>query len=225
MKNLPTKSLNLPAAQDFTNMQSVDEIDDRTTKVTTSDIAKEDVASAVRDGRLSIRSADLAPRVIEELAKKFSPDIIVNKIAECLEATKTMAVGGRPYDTPDYKTRLDALKLVMQYQVGMPVARSEVVTHNVDTMQTLESKMQNSPALRRAVGRMLDKAKADDGEVINVSTDSRPLSESEMIEAEKVLQDSPPPEETPVQTEVRTRNMSEFLKARGKMDINEKYSR
>tara|TARA_R100000700_G_scaffold30415_2_gene37394 strand:+ start:201 stop:842 length:642 start_codon:yes stop_codon:yes gene_type:complete len=185
--------------------------------------AESKIKKAAEEGRLSIRAADLAPKIIESLAIKFGPDQVVAKIAECMSATKTMAIGGKPFETPDFKTRLDALKLLLQYQVGMPVSRSEVVTHNVDTMQTLENKMQKSPALRRAVGRMLDRSKAEDGEAIEVPSEQ--LIEGDLTEAEKALKERPKDEETPIESEVRKKILSKDLKVRGSLDADEKYSR
>jgi lipoate synthase len=181
------------------------------------------IKKAAEEGRLSIRAADLAPKIIESLAIKFGPDQVVAKIAECMSATKTMAIGGKPFETPDYKTRLDALKLLLQYQVGMPVSRSEVVTHNVDTMQTLESKMQKSPALRRAVGRMLDRSKEEDGEILEITNE--PVVDGDIEEAEEVLQERPEPKETPVESEVRKKILSKDLKVKGSLGAVEKYSR
>lgn len=190
-----------------------------------SDLKESDIRTAAKEGRLSLRAADLAPKIIEELAKKFGPDTIVNQIAECMGATKTIAISGRPFETPDYKTRLDTLKLLLQYQIGMPVARSEVVTHNVDTMQSLESKMKGSPALRRAIGKMLDRSKVEQGEV--VETQMEDISEEEEEEAERVLKSIKPEEEeeTPVQREVRVRTMGDALRVKGTLDPVEKFSR
>lgn len=181
------------------------------------------IRKAAEEGRLSIRAADLAPKIIESLAIRFGPDQVVAKIAECMSATKTMAIGGKPFETPDYKTRLDALKLLLQYQVGMPVSRSEVVTHNVDTMQTLESKMQKSPALRRAVGRMLDRSKEEDGEVLEIT--SEPIIDGDLEEAAEVLQERPKTKETPVESEVIKKILSKDLKVKGSLSAVEKYSR
>ena len=190
-----------------------------------SDLKESDIRSAAKEGRLSLRAADLAPKIIEELAKKFGPDTIVSQIAECMGATKTISISGRPFETPDYKTRLDTLKLLLQYQIGMPVARSEVVTHNVDTMQSLESKMQGSPALRRAIGKMLDRSKEKEGEVVEAVTED--ISDEEVQEAEQVLRSVGGTEEgeTPVQREVRVRSMGEALKVKGTLSPEEKFSR
>ena len=196
--------------------------------VTTSEVVSEadaeELTAAAEEGRLSIRAKDLAPKIIEKLSAKFGPDIIVEKLQECLEATKTMAVAGRPLEVDDYKTRLDALKLLLQYQVGMPVSRSEVVTHNVDTMHTLGNKMQQSPALRRAIGKMLDNANEADGAIPRDVTPMA-LSEPEEVEAEEVLQSVPESPETPVEVEVRTRTMGETLRSRGKLTPEEKFTR
>lgn len=198
-----------------------------TEKSTDVDASQNQIDKAAEEGRLTIRPQDLSVKVIEALATKFGPEKVVGKLTECMEATKTMAIGGRPYETPDFKTQLDALKLLLQYQVGMPVARTEVVTHNVDTMQTLESKMQKSPALRRAVGRMLDRTH-EDGAAPAIEVGSvPPETEREIQEAEEVLQSVPEQPETPIEAEVRTKpnSMKDFLKVRGPMSAEEKLTR
>jgi len=179
---------------------------------------------AAEDGRLSIRAADLAPRIIEGLAKKFGPDKVVEKLGECLNATKTVTLNRRPMEVTDFKIRLDALKLLLQYQVGNPVSRSEVVTHNVDTMQTLESKMQKSPALRRAVGAMLDRSKVEEGEIVDIPA-QQDLSDAEAAQAEEDLQAISEQPETPIEAEVRVKNAGPEITTRGPLPIEEKLSR
>ena len=180
-----------------------------------------EIINAAEQGRVAIRPQDLSVEVMNALSSKFGAKFIEDKFSELLKATKTMAVGGAPYETPDFKTQLDALKLLLQYQVGMPVARSEVITHNVDTVQTLEAKIQKSPALRRAVGRMVDRAKAEEGEVIDVPAEETQPGDVE--EAEEVLQALPPQEETPIEREVNSRSMADKLGRVDKRSIEEKW--
>ena len=104
----------------------------------------------------------------------------------------------------------------------MPVARTEAIVHNVDTMQTLENKMQKSPALRRAVGRMLDKSKEEDGEIIEVPAEA--MLEGDEEEAEEALQEVPDQPDTPVEAEVISRSMGEMLRSKGNRDTIEKWS-
>lgn len=198
-----------------------------TEKAVTISETKAAIEEAANDGRLSIRAKDLAPQVIEALATKFGPNKIVQAMEKCINATKTMVVAGRPMEVPDFPTQLAAVKLLLQYQVGMPVARSEVVTHNYDTMQTLEAKMQKSPALRRAVSRMLDRSTDDgsrqvSGKVIEAATD---LTEEEFKEAQEELQRPEVQPETPIEAEVRSRSMAETLKVRGNFSVEDKYTR
>ena len=198
-----------------------------TVKKTSSEATPSEIEKAADEGRLNIRSGDLSTKVLEALAAKFGPSKVVNKIEECLAATKTMAIGGSPFEVPDFKVQLDALKLLLQYQVGMPVARTESIIHNTDTIHSLENKMQRSPALRRAVGRMLDRAKIEDGEVVDVGSTSQhqPLTDDEDSVAEEVLQSTPESPETPVETEVISRSMSDVLNVRGRLSVEEKLTR
>lgn len=191
-------------------------------ETTTVHVKTKEIESAAEEGRLSITPADLSTKVIEELATRFGPKKVVDKLEGLLKATKTMAVGGRPLEVPDFKTQLDSLKLLLQYQIGMPVARTEAIVHNVDTMQTLENKMQKSPALRRAVGRMLDKSKEEDGEIIEVPAEA--MLEGDEEEAEEALQEVPDQPDTPVEAEVISRSMGEMLRSKGNRDTIEKWS-
>lgn len=177
------------------------------------------VAEAAKEGRVAIRPKEVGIRLSQKLAEKFSPDQITNTLASCMQATKTMVVGGKPFEVDDHKLRLDAVKLLMQYQIGMPVARSESVVHNVDTMQTLQDKLKKSPALRRAVGRMID----DESDGSPASGPVVDVSESEMQEAEQELQSMPEQDETPVQAEVRKRSMTDALRAKGGRDFEDKF--
>jgi len=179
------------------------------------------LTEAAKQGRVAIRPKEVGLKLSQSLAEKFSPEEITSTLAHCMKATKTMVVGGKPFEVDDHKLRLDAVKLLLQYQIGMPVARSESVVHNVDTMQTLQDKLKKSPALRRAVGRMLDDeagtgAEIASGRVVDVS-------DEEIKQAEEDLQSMPEHAETPVQAEVRKRTMSDALKTKGGRDIEDKF--
>lgn len=186
-------------------------------------ISQKKIDKASAEGRAVVISGELSAKVIESIANEFGPQKVVDKMKELLEATKTMAVGGRPFETPDFKTQLDALKVLLQYQVGMPVARTESVVHNMDTMDTLEHKMQSSPALRRAVGRMLDQAEVQDGKIVEAS--SEPLSDEEMADAKEALQSAPEQGETPIEAEVVSRKIGDSLITRSELDVEDKYVR
>jgi hypothetical protein len=180
---------------------------------------KQDVLDAAEEGRLTIRSPDLSTGLVEKMGQRFGATKVVNTIAECMAATKTIIVKGSPMEVPDFKLRLDSAKLVLQYQVGNPVTRSEVVTHNVDTMQTLEGKMQKSPALRRAIGKMLDRS---DDNIVDVDDIT---SDKEVVEAEEALQSIPEQEETEIEAEVRVKVDSPDIKTRTQLSAEEKYNR
>jgi len=137
------------------------------------------LAQANADGDIVVRPKHISIRVLESINKKFGCDAVARTLAECLEATKTVSIKGMPLETPDYKVRLETAKLIMQYQVGNPVTRQEIVTKNIDTMSTLQSKLAKSPALRRAVGNMLDNVEGKENtRTIDITTEE---------EAQKVL--------------------------------------
>jgi len=148
-------------------------------EVVKSDKNNNELKEAANEGRVNMRPKDMSVAVTAKINEKFGADAVVNVLAECMEATKTIAIGGRPMEVPDYKIRLDSAKTVMLYQVGSAVTRSEVVTHNVDTLSSLQSKLQKSPALRRAVGNMIVDS---GGDVVDVSP-HRELSSDEESEA------------------------------------------
>jgi hypothetical protein len=223
MKNLQPNTLPLvPPPASAEDHEQVGEIADKVVKPA---VDPSEITSAAKDGRVMIRPENIGPSILQAIAKKFDAEFIIKGLLECAQATKIVVVGGKPMEVADSKIRLDTIKLLLQYEVGMPVARSEVITHNVDTMQTLEAKIQTSPALRRAIGRMIDKAKSPDGKLVDV-TPQRELNEVEMRDAEEALQKTPPSPENPMATEIRKRTMGELLKSRGAITSpEEKFSR
>ena len=155
----------------------------------------DELQDAAKDGRVSIRPKQMSLAVVNKINEVFGDSGVVDALQECLQATKTVSVGKMPMEVPDYKTRLDTAKVIMQYQVGNPVTRQEVVTHTVDTLSSLQAKLQKSPALRRAVGNML--GGATDGnmrdanphqDAVDVGAQSVGLTDSEAEEAQRELQ-------------------------------------
>ena len=137
------------------------------------------LTEANADGDVVVRPKSISVSVLESINKRFGSDAVAKTLAECLDATKTVSIKGVPLETPDYKVRLDTAKLIMQYQVGNPVTRQEIVTKNIDTMSTLQSKLAKSPALRRAVGNMLDNVEG--------KANTRTIDVTTETEAQKVL--------------------------------------
>ena len=181
-------------------------------KTVGSSASTNELSNAAKKGNVLMRPKDMNIAVLTKMNEKFGSDKVVEILAECMAATKTIAIAGRPMEVPDHKVRLDTAKTVMQYQ--------EVVTHNVDTLSSLQSKLQKSPALRRAVGNML----GDSTEVVDVSP-QRELSSDEELEAAAELQRIPQAEDTEVGKAIRKVVPVDSLKSKGQFDnASEKYS-
>jgi hypothetical protein len=187
-------------------------IDKNATPEKSHDSSSKVLDDAAKDGRVAVRPKEVGMGVLKRINEKFGDDAVVKVLADCMGATKTIVVGGRPMEVPDYKLRLDSAKTVMQYQVGNPVTRQEVITHNVDTLSSLQSKLQKSPALRRAVGNMLGSV---DEQVVDVTPTGVGMTEEEQQEATAELQRIPQSEDTDVGKAIRRVVPAEGVKARG----------
>ncbi|MEZ0300001.1 MAG: hypothetical protein ACAI35_26400 [Candidatus Methylacidiphilales bacterium] len=97
----------------------------------------------------------ISPAVMAHLSKRFPPDYIAGKIGELLEATH-IVTGGR--EVPDNRARESGLKLLMTYLIGLPVQRKEIVQLTVDSLEDLQRRAQQSPALRAAVEKVVGSA-------------------------------------------------------------------
>jgi len=198
-----------------------------TEKIASHEGSSKTLTEAAKDGRVAVRPKEIGLAVMMKLNEQFGDNAVVDTLVECMAATKTIAVGGRPMEVPDYKIRLDSAKTVMQYQVGNAVTRTEVVTHNVDTLSSLQSKLQKSPALRRAVGNMLTGSGGGgvDGEGIVDVSPQRELSNEEASEATAELQRLPQSEDTEVGRAIRKVVPVEDLRSKGSMkDAVQKFS-
>jgi len=198
-----------------------------TEKTVSHEGSSKTLTEAAKDGRVAVRPKEIGLAVMVKLNKQFGDNAVVDTLVECMAATKTIAVGGRPMEVPDYKIRLDSAKTVMQYQVGNAVTRTEVVTHNVDTLSSLQSKLQKSPALRRAVGNMLTGSGGGgvNGEGIVDVSPQRELSNEEASEATAELQRLPQSEDTEVGKAIRKVVPVEDLRSKGSMkDAAQKFS-
>ena len=94
------------------------------------------------------------------LDKLVSPERVANALSDALNATTISRSG---VVEPDTRFRLQAASLILAYQVGRPVERTESVTVNVDadSAMGLEERLRHSPALRAMMRKMLERV---DGE-------------------------------------------------------------
>ncbi len=95
----------------------------------------------------------VTPALISHLAGRFSPEFIAGKIDELLNATHVTKGGKR---IADNRAREAGLKLLMAYLIGLPVQRQEIVQVNFDSLEELQRRAQQSPALRAAVAKILE---------------------------------------------------------------------
>jgi hypothetical protein len=87
------------------------------------------------------------------LAEAFPPEVIIEKIDELMNA-EVVTKGGQI--RPDTRTRESAVKLLLNYTVGLPIARSENITVNVTPSdEDIQSKIDFSPALREQLAKMI----------------------------------------------------------------------
>ena len=119
---------------------------------------------------------DLLPNQVNRelqaaLAQAFSPDELMAYFDSLLGAKTTSG-------HPEHRTRLAALTLLLSYQIGRPVERSENITVQVDasSLADMEERLSKSPAMRQAFRRVLESAEARGGDAVEAET----VSESQV---------------------------------------------
>lgn len=92
--------------------------------------------------------------VIDELAPA---ERTISALADALAADQVNRDGSRG---PDHRTRVQAALALLQYRVGRPVERSEVISVTVekDHAADLTERLKSSPALRASLQRLLNAA-------------------------------------------------------------------
>ena len=98
--------------------------------------------------------AALTPAVMTAIARKVSPERIADCIAMLLEAELSNG-------QPDVRAIESGIKLYLNYMVGMPVQRQEIVTHKVTSSIDPKSLLAN-PATLDAIVRQLEGSEAGD---------------------------------------------------------------
>ncbi len=89
-----------------------------------------------------------------ELAKVIDreapPERIIKALADALEADMANRDGTRG---PDHRTRTQAAALLLQYRIGRPVERQEVISVNLDADSAvgMQERLRQSPSLREAL--------------------------------------------------------------------------
>ena len=107
----------------------------------------------------STQAVHYSPKLIEAIAVRFPVDAIVDLLVSLVNA-EIITKGG--HRIADNRTRLAAATLMLNYLVGRPVERQEIVTVNVDADSEagMMDRLAKSPALRASFRKILDAAEA-----------------------------------------------------------------
>ena len=95
----------------------------------------------------------VTPALIKHLADRFTPEMIGDKIEELLNATHVTRLGQR---IADNRAQEAGVKLLLSYMIGLPVQRQEIISLNFDSLEELQRRAQQSPALRAALARVVE---------------------------------------------------------------------
>lgn len=100
-------------------------------------------------------------RLASALAANVTEERLATAIGDALTATQANRDGTV---TPDHKTRLQAASLGLAYSHGRPIERVESINVNLDPDSQLgiEERLADSPALRQALRKTLDKCDSAD---------------------------------------------------------------
>ena len=122
-----------------------------------NEITDESLSNAVGRPVNSKQVAHYSPKLIEAIATKFPVESIVKLLSELIDA-KIITKGG--HEIADNRTRLAAATLMLNYLVGRPVERQEIVNVNLDADASLgiDERLRTSPALRQSLKRAIEKA-------------------------------------------------------------------
>ena len=88
------------------------------------------------------------------LEKMIAPERLAEVLSDALCATAVSRNGSVEVDT---RSRLQAATLILAYQVGRPIERTESVNVNIDSNTTIDLKerLKRSPALRESLAKLL----------------------------------------------------------------------
>ena len=101
----------------------------------------------------SSRNSALAPlRLIERPEPEKYDQITADRLAAMSEAMRPTP-GGL---VPDWPTRLSALKLILAYTFGLPVARKEAPEQSKATDEEVSNSLRRNPSYRQAFRDYLD---------------------------------------------------------------------
>jgi hypothetical protein len=96
-----------------------------------------------------------AETIVSALTLELPAERIAGAISEALTATQANRDGST---TPDYRTRLAAAQLALNYLAGRPIERQQIITANVSTDETeaaLAQRIADSPSLKARLRELL----------------------------------------------------------------------
>lgn len=112
----------------------------------------------LRAARVNMQS--LSEQLLLTLATAIPAEDIKESLREMMQAVHVTKGGD---ERPDYRTRLEAVKLLTAYIVGTPVQRQEVASYNYDINDLdergLVEAMSNSPAIIDKLEKMIKQAR------------------------------------------------------------------
>lgn len=107
-------------------------------------------------------------RIRAALMGNLNEGKILDRVNEGLDAVVTyQRKDGTIVSRPDYSLRLKYLQFLTETVEGTPVQRREQINRNVVTTDEMEEKLRKSPALRKAMAKILEKAELDGAKKVN----------------------------------------------------------
>ncbi len=103
------------------------------------------------------RHSDPNNQLAEVIDAEAPAHRIIRALSDALAADVVNRDGTR---SPDHRARTAAALALLEYRVGRPVARSEVINidASADSAVGLEERLRHSPALRQLFRKMLESA-------------------------------------------------------------------
>lgn len=101
--------------------------------------------------------SDSSQAIAAALEKEVSPERLAAALSSALDATTVSRSG---IVETDYRTRLQAASLILNYQVGRPKERETPIPAKPETISHKEfiADLRQSPAFRREMRRLLEEA-------------------------------------------------------------------
>lgn len=81
----------------------------------------------------------------------------VATLMACLDAKRTYydIYSKTMVEEPDYATRQSASRTLLEYKVGKPIVRQQILVGTVDSLEDVEKKLASSPAMREQFKKLI----------------------------------------------------------------------